>query len=87
MAYLAVVMCHSVNGVARMLSFSVTVNVVQASIYFLEIHTEILTSNMFAHFYAIFPEKFNNKTNGVTVRRWINQANRPLGSLLTESLV
>jgi hypothetical protein len=52
-----------------------------------ELHTDILTASTFAHFFALFPEKFNNKTNGVTVRRWINQSNRPLGTLLTEYLV
>lgn len=67
MAYLAVLLCHSVNGVAQL-------------------HTDILTASTFAHFYELFPEKFNNKTNGVTVRRWINQANRPLGTLFTEYL-
>jgi len=51
-----------------------------------KLHTEILKDSMFANFYALYPEKFNNKTNGVTVRRWINQANRPLSSLFTEYL-
>jgi len=51
-----------------------------------QLHSEILKDSMFANFYALFPEKFNNKTNGVTVRRWINQSNRSLSALFTESL-
>jgi len=51
-----------------------------------EIHTDILKKHMFAHFFEMFPERFNNKTNGVTPRRWVNQTNRPLGRLLTEYL-
>ena len=35
------------------------------------LHTDILKSSELRHFYDIYPEKFNNKTNGVTLRRWL----------------
>jgi starch phosphorylase len=41
---------------------------------------------VFPDFYAIFPERFNNKTNGVTPRRWINQANPALAAILSKWL-
>eukprot|EP01126_Amoeba_proteus_P021099 TRINITY_DN2138_c0_g2_i8.p1 TRINITY_DN2138_c0_g2~~TRINITY_DN2138_c0_g2_i8.p1 ORF type:complete len:770 (+),score=152.30 TRINITY_DN2138_c0_g2_i8:94-2310(+) len=50
------------------------------------IHTEILKEVIFADFYDLWPHKFNNKTNGVTQRRWVNKANKPLSSLLTSTL-
>ena len=36
-----------------------------------KLHTEILKNSELAPFYAIYPEKFNNKTNGITFRRWL----------------
>jgi starch phosphorylase len=50
------------------------------------LHTKLIKSHLVPEFYKLWPEKFNNKTNGVTPRRWINQANPALGSLLTEVL-
>ena len=46
------------------------------------LHTEILKDNELHHFYKIYPEKFNNKTNGITFRRWLLHCN----PLLTEML-
>lgn len=46
------------------------------------LHTEILKDNELNHFYKIYPEKFNNKTNGITFRRWLLHCN----PLLTEML-
>ena len=37
-------------------------------------------------FYGVYPEKFNNKTNGITHRRWLLKANPELSSLITESI-
>jgi len=51
-----------------------------------EIHTEILKKSVFANFYELWPEKFNNKTNGVTPRRWVHNINVPLSNLLTARL-
>ena len=39
------------------------------------LHTEILKDDVMKHFYAICPQKFNNKTNGITHRRWLLNAN------------
>lgn len=50
------------------------------------LHTKILETNTLAQFYEVFPEKFNNKTNGVTHRRWLLEANPPLAKLLSEAI-
>ncbi len=48
------------------------------------LHTDILKSSELKHFYDIYPEKFNNKTNGVTLRRWLEVCNPQLAALLDE---
>ena len=48
------------------------------------LHTEILKKDTLHDWYDIWPERFNNKTNGVTPRRWLNQCNPRLSALLTE---
>lgn len=50
------------------------------------IHTELVKSAVFPDFFALFPERFQNKTNGVTPRRWINQCNPQLASIITKWL-
>jgi len=50
------------------------------------IHTEIIKELTFADFYGLYPEKFNNKTNGVTPRRWMGVCNPDLAALLNEEL-
>ncbi|MBV7363372.1 glycogen/starch/alpha-glucan phosphorylase [Actinomycetaceae bacterium TAE3-ERU4] len=50
------------------------------------LHTEILKRETLHDWYEIWPERFNNKTNGVTPRRWLNQCNPRLSALLTELL-
>ncbi len=50
------------------------------------LHTELLKEGLFQHFYALWPEKFNNKTNGVTPRRWLAFCNPQLAALITEYL-
>ena len=50
------------------------------------IHTEILKETELNHFYKIYPEKFNNKTNGITFRRWLLSCNRPLTGLLSDTI-
>jgi starch phosphorylase len=67
MANLAIVGCHSTNGVAQ-------------------IHSDLLRTRVVADFAQMFPERFNNKTNGVTPRRWLLQANRELSALITDSI-
>lgn len=51
-----------------------------------EIHTEILKNDTLADWYKIYPEKFQNKTNGITQRRWLGLCNRELSALITELL-
>lgn len=48
------------------------------------IHTEILKESELKHFYDLYPEKFNNKTNGITFRRWLLSCNRELTAYLDE---
>jgi starch phosphorylase len=67
MAYLSVVACHSVNGVAAM-------------------HSDLLKSQLFRDFYQIYPKKFNNKTNGITPRRWLKLCNPKLSSLIDSKI-
>ena len=50
------------------------------------LHSEILTSRIFPDFHAFFPKKFTNKTNGITPRRWLLQANPELSALITETI-
>lgn len=50
------------------------------------IHTEILKDTELNHFYKIYPEKFNNKTNGITFRRWLLSCNRELAGFLCETI-
>jgi starch phosphorylase len=50
------------------------------------LHTELLQKELFHDFFELWPERFNNKTNGVTPRRWLLQANPELASAITEAI-
>ena len=50
------------------------------------LHTEILKNSELKPFYKIYPEKFNNKTNGITFRRWLLHCNKPLTKLLEKTI-
>ena len=50
------------------------------------LHTELLRRNLFPDFDALYPGKFNNKTNGITPRRWLLQCNPRLARLVTDRL-
>lgn len=50
------------------------------------LHSELMKQSIFSDFAKIFPERFNNKTNGVTPRRWLAQANPPLAALLDQRI-
>ncbi len=67
MAYLAVVACHSVNGVAAL-------------------HSELLQQHLLHDFYEVWPKKFNNKTNGVTPRRWMAWSNPTMSKLINQTI-
>lgn len=60
--------------------FSHSVNGVAA------LHTEILKNTELKPFYDIYPEKFNNKTNGITFRRWLIACNPQLAALITDKI-
>lgn len=51
-----------------------------------QIHSDLLRARVVKDFAELFPERFNNKTNGVTPRRWLLAANRDLSSLITEAI-
>ena len=50
------------------------------------IHTEILKNTELNAFYKIYPEKFNNKTNGITFRRWLLSCNHELANFISETI-
>ncbi len=50
------------------------------------IHTQILEETELANFYRLYPDKFNNKTNGITFRRWLMECNPRLSALLDEKV-
>lgn len=50
------------------------------------LHTEILKNSELKNFYDIYPEKFNNKTNGITFRRWLMHCNPELSNFITETI-
>ena len=50
------------------------------------IHSELVKTDLFPDFVKLFPERFNNKTNGVTPRRWMLSANPELSELITEKI-
>ena len=51
-----------------------------------ELHTELLKKNTLKDFYEMFPEKFNNKTNGITPRRWLLASNPALAELISDRI-
>ncbi|MBR2988439.1 MAG: glycogen/starch/alpha-glucan phosphorylase [Clostridia bacterium] len=75
-------MCVLGNGQVRMANLAVigshSVNGVAA------LHSEIIKQSVFRDFYNILPERFTNVTNGIAHRRWLNQSNPELASLVDE---
>jgi len=51
-----------------------------------ELHSQLLQQHLFRDFYELWPEKFNNKTNGVTPRRWLASSNPALCALMDEAI-
>lgn len=72
------------QGVVRMANLSIvgshSINGVA------ELHSELVKTNLVPDFYELWPERFNNKTNGVTQRRWLLQANPSLSKLIIETI-
>ncbi len=50
------------------------------------LHTELMKSTVFAPLHALYPDRINNKTNGVTPRRWLQQCNPKLTALITDAI-
>ncbi|HEY0158710.1 MAG TPA: glycogen/starch/alpha-glucan phosphorylase [Thermoanaerobaculia bacterium] len=50
------------------------------------LHTDLLKTRIFPEFHRLYPRKFNNKTNGITPRRWLLQANPELSELITSAI-
>ena len=50
------------------------------------LHSQILKDRVLHDFYEFYPERFNNKTNGITPRRWLKKANAPLARLITDAI-
>jgi starch phosphorylase len=50
------------------------------------LHTKLLKAGLFNDFYQLWPEKFNNKTNGVTPRRWLSHCNKSLSVLISSKI-
>ena len=51
-----------------------------------QLHSDLLKTSMFPEFNVIFPDRFNNKTNGITQRRWLLDANPELAAKITEAI-
>jgi len=72
------------NGEVRMTNLAIagshSVNGVAA------LHSDLVKTRLAPDFYRLYPERFNNKTNGVTPRRWLLHANRPLAALITSAI-
>lgn len=51
-----------------------------------ELHSDLLRKHLFKDFYEFTPDKFNNKTNGITQRRWLLKANTRLSDLITSTI-
>ncbi|MGR9107908.1 MAG: glycogen/starch/alpha-glucan phosphorylase, partial [Gammaproteobacteria bacterium] len=51
-----------------------------------ELHSRLLQQGLFKDFYELWPQKFNNKTNGITPRRWVVHCNPNLTALITEAI-
>lgn len=51
-----------------------------------KLHSDLLKSVVLHNFYVLYPERFNNKINGITQRRWLQLSNEPLASLLDETI-
>lgn len=78
--YMAIIQGYSVNMANMCIAGSHSVNGVAA------VHSRILKDELFHDYYMTTPDKFNNKTNGITHRRWLIDSNEKLTALITKSI-
>ena len=71
---------HTVHMAHIDIHYSTSVNAVAY------LHTEILKNSELKPFYDLYPQKFNNKTNGITFRRWLLHCNHPLTDYITDKI-
>lgn len=71
---------HIVHMASLAVNFSFSVNGVA------KLHSEIIKNTLLKSFYTLYPEKFNNKTNGITFRRWLLFSNKELTSFLDKTI-
>ncbi|MFD1888072.1 glycogen/starch/alpha-glucan phosphorylase [Paenibacillus wenxiniae] len=79
-AHMAIIFDDQVKMAHLAIAGSYSINGVAA------LHTDILKEREMRNFYELYPERFNNKTNGITHRRWLMHANPELNDLITESI-
>ena len=72
------------NGQVRMANLAIHVGFAVNGVA--KLHTDILKNTELHNWYELYPEKFQNKTNGITPRRWLRLCNKELSSLITELL-
>ncbi|GAA0070344.1 glycogen/starch/alpha-glucan phosphorylase [Clostridium sardiniense] len=72
------------DGVTRMANLAIHIGFAVNGVA--ELHTDILKDIELNNWYKLYPEKFQNKTNGITPRRWLRLCNRQLSSFITELL-
>ena len=72
------------NNTAHMANLSVYVSSAINGVA--ELHSELLKRDLFRDWYAIYPERFQNKTNGITPRRWLGLSNPELTELITQTI-
>ena len=72
------------DGQAHMANLSVYMSTAVNGVA--EIHSQILKDNLFKDWYAVYPDRFQNKTNGITPRRWLGLCDPELSALITEKI-
>lgn len=72
------------NGQVRMANLAIQVGHAVNGVA--QLHTDILKDTELHNWYTLYPEKFQNKTNGITPRRWLRLCNRELSAMITELL-
>lgn len=75
---------NNFNGQVRMANLAISVGFAVNGVA--KLHTDILKNSELNNWYKLYPEKFQNKTNGITPRRWLRLCNKELSNFITELL-